>query len=364
MVTSRRSKPVIHLLSVAGSCKSMLPELGCAHARDLIALVQDAVGDRYRVTGSTPQIEAVEDQRRGGRRDDAARVREIERTFADQRIVAAVALRGGAWLTRILGHIDFDILKRRRRGLALFGFSELTSLINIAAQYEKVYAYHDLGPGYLLTGMADYARRNYSTLQTLPDGDPAAKEAFTKGWAAGRFLFEFESFFKDVVAIIEGRGSARKVTGQWIKVKPQVTTKIIVVGGNLTTTVTLMASRFAPAIQPQGRWLLIEDVRETPDRVDRLLAHLSLAGWLTQYRGVLLGRFNDAQEDHTPAVLECLKRHLRRTPLPIVMTKDVGHVWPMSPVPLGRPFCWHTRGTPQKGRAVSAIMPWHDWRVV
>ena len=115
----------------------MMPALGCRDASELIAKVQESVGDRYLVTGSRSQIEAYEDHRRGGRTDDAARAREIEETFEDSNVVAAIALRGGAWLTRILPLIDFDILERRTKRLAIFGFSEITPLMNIqnASEY-------------------------------------------------------------------------------------------------------------------------------------------------------------------------------------------------------------------------------------
>lgn len=341
-----------------------MPALGCHDASELIAKVQDSVGDRYLVTGSQSQIEASEDHRRGGRTDDTARAREIEETFADSNVVAAIALRGGAWLTRILPLIDFDILGRRTKKLAIFGFSEITPLINIAAQYENVCAYHDLCPGYLLTGLSDYARRNYHRIKLAATDSHEKFEAFVKKWAADRVHSEFDDFFKDAVSIIEGRGSKRPLTGQWLRGESPFNREAKIVGGNLTTLVALVGSRFASALEPAGRWLLIEDVRETPDRVDRLLSHLSLAGWLTQYQGILLGRFNDAHEDHTAAVIECLEHHLGRTQLPVVVTGDVGHVWPMSPVPLGRAIRWQPSGTPSQSRQVLASVDWHDLRIV
>ena len=134
--------------------------------------------------------------------------------------------------------------------------------------------------------------------------------------------------------------------------------------GNLTTAVALVGSRFSSALEPTGRWLLIEDVRETPDRVDRLLSHLSLAGWLTQYQGILLGRFNDVHEDYTAAVIECLKRHIGQAHITVVITADVGHVWPISPVPIGRAIRWQPTGTSPESRQVIAQVGWYGLRVM
>ncbi len=362
MSKSRVHRPIIRLLSVAGSCKTTLAALGCARAKDLVSIVQGAVGDGYRVTASAAQVEADEDDQRGGRRDDAARAREIERTLADDRVVAAIALRGGAWLTRVLPRVDFDVLRRRRKRIAIFGFSEISPLLNIAACYERVVAYHDLCPAYLLPGMTDYARHNIASLGGGGDLDPEEEAAFARGWAAGRFRAAFEDFFRDAVEMIEGRPSARTIIGQWTNTEPPRAARVTVVGGNLTTIVTLIGTEYGDALCPDGKWLLLEDVRETPDRVDRLLSHLSLSGLLPRYEGILLGRFSGHGTCCTGAVVECLKRHLGRARRPIVITEDIGHTWPLSPIPLGRAFEWRAVRGKRRGTVIAHV-PWSSWRV-
>lgn len=370
-VDGRKRKPIIRLLSVASSFKNLLPPLGCRNAKELIQLVQESVGERYRVTGNCTQIEAVEDDHRGGRRDDLSRAREIQSTFANDDIAAAIALRGGAWLTRILPRIDFDVLSRRRNRLALFGFSELTPLINIAAGYKKVFAYHDLCPGFLLAGMTNYARDHIGELTdgTAPAGRPhpgtESADVFAREWATARFPAEFSGFFKDAVTIIEGRGSKRSVSGVCVRGRITEPRQIRVVGGNLTTLVTLLASPYAAALRPKGRWLLIEDIRESPERVDRLLSHLSLSGWLNQYEGILVGRFYRREGDCTRDVLACLDRHLGgRGGPPVVVTEDVGHVWPISPLPIARPFDLVPLRSPRGRGRLAARFPWSRWRIV
>lgn len=362
MVAKDQRKPIIHLLSVAATCEDMLPALDCANTRALIALIQEAVGDAYRVTATASQIEAVEDEDRGGRIDDEARAREIQKMFANDDIVAGVALRGGAWLTRILPRIDFDVLAKRHRPLALFGFSELTPLLNIAAMYPKVVAYHDLCPGYLIHGMTHYARQHIAKLAPGRQFDAVAADAFARGWAAGGFRTEFTRFFEDVVRIIDGRGSTRTLTAEFVRGKPKTGQTITVVGGNLTALITLLGSPFADALQPKGRWLLIEDVRETPARVDRMLSHLSLPGWLQRYEGILLGDFHDRAGDRTDAVLACLDRHLGKMRPPLLVTHDVGHVWPISPLPIGRPFELVPEPHLRASARVTARIPWSRWR--
>ena len=303
---------IVYLASVAGSSRRLLEALGCSGAAALIDYVQRAVGDGYVVEGDAALIEAEEDDLHGGRSDDAARARAIEQRLADDRTAALVALRGGAWLTRVLGEIEFDVLRRRRRRIALFGFSELTTVMNIASAYAQAFCVHDLCPGFILKGLGD---------------------------AGARFRREFADFFCDVRNILEGRGSNRSITGTLVDDALPGPTRARFVGGNLTVFNTLLGTPYAAAADPAGRWLLLEDVNESPDRIDRRLAHLKLAGVFRRCGGLLLGDFHEQEVDHQEVVVRLLRYHLPRAAvMPIITTRDVGHVWPLAPLPLNSPI--------------------------
>jgi muramoyltetrapeptide carboxypeptidase len=85
--------------------------------------------------------------------------------------------------------------------------------------------------------------------------------------------------------------------------------------------------------------LALEDIKETPYRIDRFLAALKIAGWFDRCAGVLVGDFCSGQTDTQPAVLELLRYHLP-DPLhtPVVTTRSFGHIWPLAPVPINRPL--------------------------
>jgi muramoyltetrapeptide carboxypeptidase LdcA involved in peptidoglycan recycling len=69
--------------------------------------------------------------------------------------------------------------------------------------------------------------------------------------------------------------------------------------------------------------------------VDRFLAHLTLAGYWDCCEGILLGNFHKGYEELTPAVLELLSFHIPAgRSVPVLVTNQIGHVWPMSPLPL------------------------------
>ena len=81
--------------------------------------------------------------------------------------------------------------------------------------------------------------------------------------------------------------------------------------------------------------LVLEDYNDKVERIDRFLAHLTLAACWHKCEGILLGDFHKGYDGLAPAVLELLSCHIpvSRT-IPILMTGQVGHVWPMSPLPL------------------------------
>ena len=117
------------------------------------------------------------------------------------------------------------------------------------------------------------------------------------------------------------------------------------VGGCLAVLPPLLASPLGRRLRPDGKWLILEDIREAPYRLDRHLAALKLAGWLDRAAGLLLGDFHMLHEDTQPAVVELLKFHLPaggRTP--VVTTRQFGHVWPLVPLPLNRPLALAVRG--------------------
>ncbi len=345
------SKPVIHLWSIAGSDRDIARQLGLKSTKQLVDLVRDAVGSNYRVSANTKLIEAKVDERRGGRGDDLGRARDIERVLGDDRVTAAVSLRGGSWLARILPRVNFHVLKKRKNLLHVFGFSELTALINIVSRYPKVRAHYDMGPGFARWGLRNHAIANYDTLLRSPAGQTIIASArarargseeiakFASVWAKAQFKPAFEGFFGDVVEIIAGRGSRRTLSGELVRGSLKRRQKIRVVGGCLSTLVTLLGSPYRKCLDLSGRWLALEDIREDYYRIDRYMAQLKLAGVWERAAGLLLGDFHLEAEDQTDAILRLLKHHLpAKSNLPIVARCNFGHVFPMASLPINQPL--------------------------
>lgn len=325
------AKSRIHLIAPAGSCRPFLDAIGAASAAELIAMVQSAVGTAFDVVGDHRLIEAEEDEHRGGRSDDRERADDLQHALADDANAAVVLLRGGAWFTRILPLIDFRPLDRRTSPIAVFGFSELTTLVNIVASTKQGLGVYDMGPAFLTYGLKRFA----ATRDNLGAPDAARPSV----WMADHLRAEFDAFFHDVVRMIQGQGTKREITAELVRGALPRRGEIVVVGGNLTVLSTMIGSRYDACIRPRGRWLVLEDFNDQLDRFDRLLAHLTLADYWSDTAGVLLGDFHRGYDDLGPALLELLDRHLPTgCRPPILRTAQVGHVWPMAPLPLNRPL--------------------------
>lgn len=339
--------PTIHLIAPAGACRPFLDAMNIDSADGLMAIVRGAVGAGYSVTGNATLIEAGENERMGGRDDDRLRAEDLQRALGSDNVAAIVLLRGGAWFTRILPHVDFDVLAKRTSPVAVFGFSELTTLVNIVGAAENGLGVYDMGPAFLTYGL-----KRHAYVRENPESDPPARPG---DWASAHLRPQFDAFFRDVTSIIEGRGTRRPIAARLVEGEIPDRLEATFVGGNLTVLSTLVGTRFDSCVRPDGRWLVIEDFNDKLERADRFLAHLTLADYWDRCEGVLVGDFHQGYEDLVPAVLKLLKLHIpeART-VPILTTRDVGHIWPMSPLPLHIPL------TIERRRDDAFSIHWND----
>ncbi len=310
------AKRRVHLIAVGSPIGPDLRKLGLTDVGALCRRVAQALGGGFRVTADAGGLLATEDDRQGGRTDDARRARDLQRALADDTVAAVVALRGGAWFTRVLRRLDFDVLRRRSTRLHVFGSSEMTSLVNIVASYRRGVGVHDVMPMFVLNASR-------------------SKRQATR---------DLDTYWSDVAAMMAGGPSSRSLTGTLLTGRLPRESTIRAVGGNLTLVAAMMGGPFARAVRTRKRWLALEDVHEKPERIDRMLAQLRLSGLLDDVEGVLLGDFHRGREDVHDAVVALLRYHLPSRKTPVVGRCNFGHVWPAAPLLLKRPLPMTRRG--------------------
>jgi len=185
---------------------------------------------------------------------DEQRASALVRAWEDPDAGAVWCARGGYGSLRILPLLDFERMASAPRLMA--GFSDVTALFSVLCGRLRVPAIH--APVATALGKMEqaHAAEAAGALVRLLSGEPPlplrADPPLTlrPGKAEGRLL-----------------------------------------GGNLATLCSLCGTPFFPDLA--GCVLFLEDHREAPYRIDRMLAQLRLSGLLSGVTGVALGGFSD-----------------------------------------------------------------------
>lgn len=229
---------------------------------------------------------------------DEARAGDLQDAWCDPDVNAVYCARGGYGAVRTLDHLDWDVMRKASSARPLkpfVGSSDSTALHQAFARRLEVQTFY--GP--VLGG------------PVLGFPDPAA--------------VVLESLRAALFHPSEGRtltGTHSLVPG----VAEGVTT-----GGTLSLLSSLVGSdELAPA---EGRIVLLEDVNESPYRIDRMLTQLLRSGWFAGAAGIACGSWERCGEpEHIDRVL--LER-LGGLGVPIVTGLEFGHGTVQLTVPLG-----------------------------
>ncbi len=229
---------------------------------------------------------------------DDERVREIHSLWADEEVKALMAARGGYGCLRIMAELDLVFLRSHPK--LLIGFSDLTVLLN------GIYA------------QAGLVTLHGPVVTTLPRLKPVFME---------RFKEQLHGVFRECTAMSgleilqEGIGRGR------------------LIGGNLTTLTHLIGTPWQP--QFAGNILFLEDTKETPYKLDRMLTHLFCCGLLDNLSGLILGIFDPGHDDRLEMIRlneQVWNRVLELTAFanyPIWGGFPVGHQESNHPLPIG-----------------------------
>lgn len=226
---------------------------------------------------------------------DEERAADLNRALRDPSIGAVWFLRGGYGTMRILNDVDWDALREHPK--ALIGFSDNTA-VHLAAQRAGVVGFH--GPHPHTPEFPDFARDELLRVLTVPE--PAG-----------------------VLPLAPG-GRAETLTGG-VAEGP-------LLGGNLSLLSATLGTPYA--IQPEGAILFFEEVGEHPYRLDRLLAHLKLAGVLNAVAGIVVGGITEVPEvEGAPTGMEVVHDALGGLGVPVATGFPFGHIDDNWTLPLG-----------------------------
>ncbi|MDD2512303.1 MAG: LD-carboxypeptidase [Proteiniphilum sp.] len=106
-------------------------------------------------------------------------------------------------------------------------------------------------------------------------------------------------------------------------------------GGNLSVFTSLLGTQFVQI--PQGGIFFLEDIGETPYKVDRMIHQLRLAGIFDRIGGMIVGRFTEYEEDEQmdAPLLQSIRAVVEAYEFPLCFGFPVGHVRENYPLVMG-----------------------------
>ena len=228
---------------------------------------------------------------------DEDRAADLMAAFKDPDVGAVYCSRGGYGCARLLPYVDFDLMAQSRK--MLIGFSDITTL-HLGLQKRGAVSIH-------------------------------APMALTLAYE--REPWVIESFFQ----VIQGNGEVPEGATKGEAVTPGVGEGTLI-GGCLCL---LCDSIGAPnELETKGRILVIEDVDESPHRVDAMLTHLLNCGKLQEAAGIVIGEMTRTDDKCDESIgdqpwREIVRERLLKAGVPSMLNYPFGHMTTMLTIPLG-----------------------------
>lgn len=234
---------------------------------------------------------------------DEERLGDLNHAIADPAIDAIWCLRGGSGLNRIVDRIDFDAFARRPK--VVIGYSDITVLL-----------------------LALWTKCGVVTFHA-----PVARTAPTDFWCSH---LERQLFHADPAGMLKTESVADGKAPEPIVTVAPGTARGRLIGGNLSLLQTLVGTPYFPDLD--GAILFFEDVNEAVYRIDRMLAHLRLAGALERVAGVMIGRVTDIPRNPGDDVFGLgglWQEYFGNLDIPVAAGFPIGHIESQWTLPIG-----------------------------
>jgi muramoyltetrapeptide carboxypeptidase len=233
---------------------------------------------------------------------DEERATDINEMFADKKVKAIIAVRGGYGTPRILPLLNYAVIKRQPK--ILVGYSDLTALQ--LAIFKK-------------TGLVTFSGP-MSGVEMWNGIDPFTEEHFwTTVTSAAKPGIVHNPDAKPFRTVHRGKASGT------------------LLGGNLSLITSILGTPFVPSFKYS--LLFLEEIEEECYRFDRMMCQLWLAGIVKETKGILIGELTDVKASDTTkpflSVEEILSDYLSPLSMPILRDLVYGHIPRKLTIPIG-----------------------------
>ena len=223
------------------------------------------------------------------------RVQDLHMMFRSKSIKAIFSARGGYGATQMLPLINYDLIKNNHK--PLFGFSDTTALQ--IALFEKA------------------KLPTISGLSLCSDFTPKGSNDMTRN-SLENFIqtSNFDTF-------------QLKANKKHLEIKGKIT------GGCLTLVSALCGTAFQATLK--NRILVLEDVKEEPYHVDRMLTQLSQQKDFHLLKGIIFGNFHECNAENPKhgSLETVLHKFAKSISIPVFYNLPYGHQNARCQIPIG-----------------------------
>ncbi|MCE3258854.1 MAG: peptidase LD-carboxypeptidase [Bacteroidetes bacterium] len=229
---------------------------------------------------------------------DDLRASELNALFAEKSVKGIFCMKGGWGCARILNKLDFDLIRKNPK--VIIGFSDITALLLAITATTGLVTFH--GP-VGNSGWNDFTKTVFSEVVMKPKP----------------FTFPENPFNEEKYVVL----NSGKASGE-------------LMGGNLTVLTGLIGSNFLP--EWKNKILFLEEAKEEPYSIDRMLTQLKLAGVLDVISGFIFGKCAKCLAEEPLKAFtfqEVLEQHIKSLKIPAFYGAMIGHIENKLTVPLG-----------------------------
>ncbi len=236
---------------------------------------------------------------------DRNRAADINAMFADQKVKAVFAARGGWGAARMLRYLDWNVIAANPK--LLIGYSDVTAIHLAIAAKAGFPTLHGPNAANGWDGKPQRSFKSMAMARELPTFAPLSADDLRP-----------TDDYIDFTMIAPGKAQGR------------------LLGGNLTVMTTLMGSEWIPDMR--GAILFLEDVDEAEYRIDRMLTQLREAGILSQISGFIFGQCRTCRKPDEISAFTLptiLQQHIAPLNIPAFYGAHFGHITGQYCLPFG-----------------------------
>lgn len=236
---------------------------------------------------------------------DIVRADEVNTMFNNKQIDGIWAVRGGYGATRILDMLNYKVIRQNPK--VFIGYSDITAIHHAIFKKTGLISFH--GP-VGASDFTDYTKKH--VMQVVTETTPTLKIDPCRD----NEILENNTYHSYII----NEGTAE---GQLI-------------GGNLTLVASLIGTPYD--VSYKNKLVFLEDVGETPYRIDRMITQMISAGKFDNIKGIILGVFLNCEtkeRNNSLTLKEMLEDRLQRLNIPIIYGMSFGHISNQFTLPLG-----------------------------